>query len=194
MFGRRVNGLTIVSAAFLIFMIYQVFLDRSGGAINRPDQLPSAGGQVQRVQAATGGSQPDVNAVAAPYSEYILTQGPHGASYGHMAIDLTAGKGAAVLSPINGTVTDQYIDQWGNPTLVIENDRYRVLLLHGKYSVGVGDVLHIGDQVGVESNQGYTVDFQGVPCYNRDCGYHTHLNIYDKTLESNVNPLELISP
>jgi hypothetical protein len=70
-------------------------------------------------------------------------------------------------------VADRYIDQWGNPTLVIENDHYQVLLLHGKYSANVGDSVRIGDVVGRESNQGYTVDYQGVPCYNRDCGYHT---------------------
>jgi murein DD-endopeptidase MepM/ murein hydrolase activator NlpD len=201
MFGGKVNGLTIVSLAFLIFLIYQVLLDRSSGGINRPQQLPSTGGQIQNAQVAPASlpetepqqsDNPDI--VAAPYAEYVLTQGPHGYSYGHMAIDLAAGKGTAVLSPINGVVTDKYTDQWGNPTLVIENDHYRVLLLHGKYSVAVNDTLQVGDPVGTESNKGYTVDYQGIPCYNRDCGYHTHLNIYDKNLGANVNPLELISP
>jgi murein DD-endopeptidase MepM/ murein hydrolase activator NlpD len=201
MSGGKVNGLTIVSLAFLIFMIYQVLLDRSGSAINRPQQLTASSGMAQDAAASanpqpdTGSAQPgDPDAVAAPYKEYVVTQGPHGYSYGHMAIDLAAGKGAAVLSPINGVVTDRYIDQWGNPTLVIENEHYQVLLLHGKYSAAVGDTLRIGDVVGRESNQGYTVDYQGVPCYNRDCGYHTHLNIYDKYLGTNVNPLDLISP
>jgi murein DD-endopeptidase MepM/ murein hydrolase activator NlpD len=199
MSGGKVNGLTIVSLAFLVFMIYQVLLDRSGGGINRPQQLTASGGGLA-LDAATpqpepGASQPgDPDTVAAPYKEYVLTQGLHGYSYGHMAIDLAAGKGADVLSPINGAVTDRYIDQWGNPTLVIENEHYQVLLLHGKYSANVGDSVRIGDVVGRESNQGYTVDYQGVPCYNRDCGYHTHLNIYDKYLGTNVNPLDLISP
>lgn len=200
MFGGKVNGLTIVSVAFLIFLVYQVLLDRSNAGINHPQQLPVTGGQeVEALPMDTGldaevKQSTDPNIVAPPYAEYVLTQGLHGYSYGHMAIDLAAGKGAAILSPINGVVTEKYIDQWGNPTLVIENDRYRVLLLHGKYSASVDDVLEIGDKVGKESNQGYTVDYQGIPCYNRDCGYHTHLNIYDKYLGTNVNPLELFSP
>ena len=201
MFGGKVNGLTIVSVAFLIFLIFQVLPGRSSAAIDHPQQLPATGGQHQNTQEistpqADAGPDPrsDPDSVSAPYTEYTLTQGLHGYSYGHMAIDLAAGKGAAILSPINGVVTEKYIDQWGNPTLVIENDHYRVLLLHGKYSASVNDVVEIGAKVGKESNQGYTVDYQGIPCYNRDCGYHTHLNIYDKYLGTNVNPLELFSP
>jgi len=201
MFGGKVNGLTIVSVAFLIFLIYQALPGRSSAAIDHPQQLPATGGQHENTQEssaplAEAGPDPssDPDRVSAPYAEYTLTQGLHGYSYGHMAIDLAAGKGAAILSPINGVVTEKYIDQWGNPTLVIENDHYQVLLLHGKYSASVNEVLKIGDKVGKESNQGYTVDYQGIPCYNRDCGYHTHLNIYDKYLGTNVNPLELFSP
>ena len=201
MFGGKVNGLTIVSVAFLIFLIYQALPGRSSTAIDHPQQLPATGGQHENTQEssaplAEAGPDPssDPDRVSAPYAEYTLTQGLHGYSYGHMAIDLAAGKGAAILSPINGVVTEKYIDQWGNPTLVIENDHYRILLLHGKYSASVNDVLEIGDKVGKESNQGYTVDYQGIPCYNRDCGYHSHLNIYDKYLGTNVNPLELFPP
>jgi hypothetical protein len=46
--------------------------------------------------------------------------------------------------------------------------------------------------VGVESNLGYTTDMAGVPCWGRDCGYHTHLNVFDKRIGGNVNPLELL--
>ena len=49
-----------------------------------------------------------------PYDEYILTQGQHGYSYGHAAIDISAGKGATIYSPINGSVTENYVDQYGN--------------------------------------------------------------------------------
>lgn len=139
---------------------------------------------------------PDPDAFAAPYADYVITQGVHGASYGHMAIDLAAGKGEAVLSPINGTVTAHHTDAHGNPTLVIENDRYRVTLLHGIYSVSVGDTVGLGDRVGEESNLGYTTDMRGVPCWQKAgyCGYHTHLNVFDKSIGANVNPLELIRP
>ena len=34
----------------------------------------------------------DESMFVSPYKEYTLTQGPHGFSYGHMAIDIAAGK------------------------------------------------------------------------------------------------------
>jgi len=202
MIGRRVNGLTIVSIGFLVFMIYQLLLDYSS---NNPSAKTEAStGMVQSAQAAGLGSgdQPapeapfisNPDAVAAPYDEYVITQGPHGFSYGHMAIDLTAGKGATIKSPINGVVAQKFVDEFGNPTLVIENDHYQATLLHGKYSVSIGDVVNLGDSIGIESNKGYTLDSQGNLCTNRDCGYHTHLNIFDKHYMANVNPLELITP
>ena len=131
-------------------------------------------------------------AFAAPYKEYTLTQGLHGFSYGHAAIDIAAGKGATILSPINAEVTGLYIDQYGNPTLVIENSIYQVTLMHGEYTVHVGEKLEIGQSVGVESNLGYTTDMAGRPCNGRNCGYHTHLNVFDKRTGTNVDPLELI--
>jgi hypothetical protein len=138
----------------------------------------------------------DPSAFAAPYEDYVITQGVHGTSYGHMAIDLAAGQGAAILSPIHGVVTVNLKDRHGNPTLVIENDRYAVTMLHGIYSADVGEVVSLGQPVGEESNLGYTTDMRGVPCWQKEgyCGYHTHLNVFDKELDSNVNPLELIPP
>lgn len=135
----------------------------------------------------------DPAAFAAPYEDYIITQGLHGFSYGHMAVDLAAGEDAPILSPINGVVTALYIDEYGNPNLILENEVYQVLLMHGKYSLQVGDAVAIGDPVGKESNLGYTTDMNGRPCRNRDCGYHSHLNVFDKRLGQNVNPLDLIS-
>ena len=32
---------------------------------------------------------------------------------------------------------------------------------------------------------------QGNPCRQRQCGYHTHLNVYDKRVQANINPLTL---
>lgn len=43
-----------------------------------------------------------------------------------------------------------------------------------------------------ESNIGYTLDMAGNLCAGRDCGYHTHLNVYDKRLGYNIDPLSLI--
>jgi murein DD-endopeptidase MepM/ murein hydrolase activator NlpD len=130
--------------------------------------------------------------ISPPYTDYTLTQGPHGFSYGHMAIDISAGKNAIIKSPIQGYVSDLYTDQYGNPTLVIENDYYRLTMLHGKYKVAVGEQIAWGQMLGRESNLGLTTDMQGRSCRNRACGYHTHLNIFDKQLGENVNPLDVM--
>ncbi|KAA3663507.1 MAG: M23 family peptidase [Chloroflexi bacterium] len=132
------------------------------------------------------------NKIIAPYNEYVLTQGPHGSTYGHMAIDIAAGNGATILSPIDGLVTELYVDEYANTVLVIENDKYQILMMHGNYSVNKGDEIKLGQSVGTESNNGFTKDMYGNLCYQRDCGYHTHLNIYDKIQGTNVNPLELL--
>lgn len=139
----------------------------------------------------TGGNQ---ETFVSPYDAYTLTQGPHGFSYGHMAIDIAAGKGATIYSPINGTVTELFTDGIGNPTLVLENDIYRVTMLHGVYTVQVGQQVKSGQIIGSESNLGNTTDMQGNSCRNRDCGYHTHLNVYDKRIGANINPLNLLEP
>lgn len=129
-----------------------------------------------------------------PYADYTLTQGVHGTSYGHMAVDIAAGKGATIYSPIHGEVTALYVDGIGNPTLVIENEVYKVTMLHGDYTVQIGESLKAGDTVGTESNLGNTTDMQGNSCRNRNCGYHTHLNIFDKRIGTNINPLNLLEP
>jgi murein DD-endopeptidase MepM/ murein hydrolase activator NlpD len=130
--------------------------------------------------------------ISAPYDTFTLTQGLHGFSYGHMAVDISAGKGAIIKSPIEGYVSDLYTDQYGNPTLVIENEHFRVTMLHGKYKVAIGDQIAWGQMVGRESNLGLTTDMQGRSCRNRACGYHTHLNIFNKQLGENINPLEVM--
>lgn len=134
----------------------------------------------------------DIYAVAAPYDDYWITQGPHGTSYGHYAVDLAAGQGTTIKSPINGVVMNHYTDIYGNTTLIIENDLYVVTMLHGEYTAPVGEIVYLGQPVGVESNIGYTTDMRGGSCRGRSCGYHTHLNIYDKRQQQNVNPLDLI--
>lgn len=137
-------------------------------------------------------SQAGPQALRLPYDDYVLTQGPHGQSYGHAALDLAAGKGAKIKSPITGRVTQLYVDGIGNPTLVIENEAYIVTMLHGDYTVEAGDKVKIGQVVGYESNQGNTRDMQGNSCRGRDCGYHTHINIYDKQAGENVNLMNLL--
>ena len=201
-----VDGLILVALGLVAFMGYSLIQD-----LRRPDVEAAIAESVPVVQAAPeeplttaepGLEEPpemkadpalgDPDLIAAPYDKYTITQGPHGFSYGHMAIDIAAGKGAVIKSPINGTVTALYVDQWGNPTLVIENEIYQVTLMHGKYKVEVGQEVTLGQMVGKESNLGYTTDMRGVPCKNRNCGFHTHLNIFDKRLGVNINPLDVI--
>ena len=117
-----------------------------------------------------------------PVRQLHYHQGMHGFSYGHAAIDIAAGKGATIKSSIAGTVTAKYTDGAGNPVLIIENDAYRITLLHGIYTVAVGDTVQLGQPIGEESNIGNVTDMAGNSCRNRDCGYHTHLNVFDKRL------------
>ncbi len=141
----------------------------------------------------TPASEADPTAFAAPYDNYVITQGPHDQWMGQLAIDIAAGKGATIMSPINGQVTEMFTDQWGNPNLIIENSVYKVTMMHGDYTVKVGDPLVIGQPVGTESNHGYTLDWNGNLCTNRDCGYHTHLNVFDKRINDNVDPRILLN-
>lgn len=213
MYRGRLDALTIVGVGFLVLIFFNVLSDRgwfSGvkEVFNQPlivsadasdldektasmtDNLELDPPSDQVTPEAVQVNDPD--ALAWPYEKYFVTQGPHGMSYGHMAIDLSAGKGATILSPINGEVVELYVDQYGNPTLILENSHYKILMLHGVYTVQVGERVALGQPVGVESNIGYTLDANGRLCAGRDCGYHTHLNIYDKQLGSNVNPLEVL--
>lgn len=128
-----------------------------------------------------------------PYKDYTITQGLHGQSYGHLAIDLAAGRGEPILSPINGTVSQMYMDEYGNTTIVIENDVFEVMFLHGDYTVSIGDELKVGQQFGTEGNNGYTMDMAGNLCFNREwCGNHSHINVFDKRIQANINPLDVI--
>jgi murein DD-endopeptidase MepM/ murein hydrolase activator NlpD len=202
----RIDGITLVAALMIIFGFIVIYRDLhstneltslnerfvGNHETTNKDQLQIADEEIGSGRQPV--TEPDLDRiVSAPYDEYTLTQGVHGASYGHMAIDLSAGKGAIIKSPIQGYVSDLFTDQYGNPILVIENDLYRVTMLHGKYKVSIGDQIQLGQMLGRESNLGLTTDMLGNSCQGRPCGYHTHLNIFDKRLGRNVNPLDLLN-
>lgn len=188
----------LIGIAIVLFFIFVAF--KNGFTTTLPEGLTSSTANGAAVSALalplpTATPSGDPLAFAAPYVDYTLTQGLHGQSYGQLAIDLAAGRGTPVLSPINGVVTINGTDQYGNTTITIENEVYRVLILHGDFSAQVGTEVHLGDQIGTESNHGYTMDMAGNLCYGREwCGNHTHLNVFDKRVGTNVNPLELINP
>lgn len=129
-----------------------------------------------------------------PYDSYVLTQGTHGASYGDAAIDLAAGRGADILSPITGQIITNGRDIYGNTIIVIENEVWTVKLLHGEFYPDEGEWVGLGQMIGSESNIGYTVDIYGVSCRGRRCGNHTHMNVVDRRTGRNANLIKLLNP
>ncbi len=205
---NRLDGMTLAGIAVLLIFALSLlsgFSERvAADAAPVPDS-PEALAAAATTSAALQASQPTPDATAAadtawsttvglPYDEYFLTQGLHGESYGHLAVDIASGNGAVIKSIINGTVTGTGYDQWGNTYIQIENDVYTVLYMHGLYSLVTGDAVSAGQAIGTESNIGYTLDLYGNLCggTGRDCGYHTHLNVFDKRLGVNIDPLSLI--
>jgi murein DD-endopeptidase MepM/ murein hydrolase activator NlpD len=200
---KGLDGFTVAALAVIVFIGLSLVVDSgegSSGQNNNGSPPPqqsgtNTGGQAQStpIPIPTPLTLPlsgDQTILAAPYDEYLLTQGPHGFSYGHSAIDISGGKGVIIKSPINGIVSENYVDQYGNTTLILDNNRYTVTFLHGNFSANVGDKLTIGQTLGTEGNNGYTMDMSGRLCTNRDCGYHSHLNVFDKELGVNINPLD----
>jgi murein DD-endopeptidase MepM/ murein hydrolase activator NlpD len=154
MYRPRFDALAFVALFLIFFMGFKVFTQRtqakslaeisiniesgnSGGQVEVVPEGANPGAAGLAVAETDGESQELVDnpAVIAPYDSYVVTQGEHGASYGHRAVDLAAGKGATIYAPISGKVSDLYVDEWGNPTLVLENKDYQVTLLHGIYNV-----------------------------------------------------------
>lgn len=193
-------------AGVAILMLFAVNIVRGWAGEGNPSAAPTnADGTPVAVmtpvpeavapQQETAALAPDMawhETTALPYDEYFLTQGIHGQSYGHLAIDIAAGNGATIKSIINGVVTGAGYDVWGNTFIQIENDYFVVLYLHGVYTPVIGETVLAGQAIGTESNIGYTLDMAGNLCAGRDCGYHTHLNVYDKRLGANIDPLSLI--
>lgn len=190
----KIDSLFLVSLALMGLISIHLIRDSLTGSpgVNEETAIPAD--QVLSISARENGSgdlsSPDALAdILPPYEHYTITQGLHGFEYGHRAVDLSAGKGALILSPIRGVVTQNTVDAYGNTILVIENERYRITLLHGIFTLQVGEQVEQGQVIGEESNQGLTYDLDGHSCRGRDCGYHTHINIYDKLKRRNINPL-----
>jgi murein DD-endopeptidase MepM/ murein hydrolase activator NlpD len=198
--------MTVVGFVFLFFIGIKLATDSRGATsaqmVDGRSPVSTSAGEVVSPATSASSASPELTGrlsspvtdelIVYPYDKFTLTQGPHGYSYGHMAIELSAGLDAPILSPIEGIVKASYIDPYGNPTLILENSRYEVTLLHGQYSVETGDPVKLSQRIGTESNLGYTTDWQGRSCRDRDCGYHTHLNVFDKLRGQNVNPMEIL--
>ena len=184
----KIDGLSIAALALILFLSASLLTEATSAEASFEPAAPETAAQETAAQDPAADA-----ALIAPYETYTLTQGPHGQSYGHLAIDLAAGEGATIRAPIQGIVSELYEDVYGNPTLVIENEVYRVTLMHGNYTVAPGQSVALGEAVGTEDNQGYTTDLNGNLCYEQaGCGFHTHMNVYDKRIQANVNPLDLL--
>jgi murein DD-endopeptidase MepM/ murein hydrolase activator NlpD len=129
-----------------------------------------------------------------PYIFFQVNQGAHAGGgwwYGRLAVDIGNGRGTPLYSPINGWVSEAGADEFGSTYIVLENSRWRVLMMHGDYSVSLGEVVQAGQQVGTESNNGFTRSPEGEVCNGAPgCGEHTHLAVWDNGVE--VDPLELL--
>ena len=187
----RIDPIIMVALLMAVFVGINLLRDR-GSAKAAPVQVQASAVGGAALEPTIVPDDVDWEIFGPIYDQYVLTQGPHGFSYGHMAVDINAGDGAEIFSPIYGEVTGLYIDDIGNTVLEIENPVYKVTLMHGIYTVSLGDSIQLGQIVGSESNQGNTYDMAGRSCRGRDCGYHTHLNVFDKRLGGNVNPLDLL--
>ena len=210
---KKLDPMTLVGLAVLLIFVAGIF--RNSATRVAADAVPEVVDPAAVAAAATAAADAQASlpesappaedpaaadalarntAIAMPYDTYFLTQGLHGESYGHLAIDIAAGNGSTIYSIINGVVTGTGYDQWSNTFIQIENDVYTVLYMHGVYGLAVGDAVTAGQVIGTESNIGYTLDSYGNVCgyTGRDCGYHTHLNVFDKRLGLNIDPLTLI--
>jgi murein DD-endopeptidase MepM/ murein hydrolase activator NlpD len=100
----KIDGLSIAALALILFLSVSLLTDASNAEASfDPAGTGAAAATTQPALAAT---------LIAPYETYTLTQGPHGQSYGHLAVDLAAGEGAVILAPIQGIVNDRYEDVW----------------------------------------------------------------------------------
>lgn len=126
-----------------------------------------------------GQSDGDKNTWGPIYRTGRITQGIHGQSYGHYAIDIAAGYGQPIFAPCNCCISERFIDGYNNPVLVLSNNRWRVTLLHGDYFGQVGDCYQVGEAVGTEAGHGYST------------GPHTHISVFDRARGQNVDPREL---
>lgn len=135
--------------------------------------------------------------VAWPYEKYTVSQEEHGGSYGHAAIDITAGAGATVLAPICGEVKI-YIDGVGNTAIDINNRNYRATLLHDDFFQALdGQWVEVGTPIGTEGNNGNVRCGDGLhPSSSRfgpNCGHHSHWNMFVKPLGMSVYPTNLVN-
>ncbi|MHB0988035.1 MAG: M23 family metallopeptidase [Bellilinea sp.] len=208
---QRFSGLSIVALALIVLGIFSVLSDRceptrtyaaavplvlaATPTLTPFQPLPTPLPTAVELPPVVNEDPPDrPEDIRLPYDDYILTQRTHGAAYGDAAIDLAAGPGMDILSPISGQVTRNGFDMYGNSILIIENEVWQVKLLHGAFYPAEGDWVGMGNPIGIESNLGYTYDIYGRSCWRRSCGFHTHMNVVDRRTGQNADLMKLLDP
>ncbi len=111
--------------------------------------------------------------------------GVHGCNVGWPGVDFKAGSDREQLySPITGVVVANYTEAGtGNTILIIENEHYTVVMLHGDFIPTSGTrvvrgVTHIGNQ----NTHGYST------------GPHMHMQVYDERVQSWIDPFYFFYP
>lgn len=107
--------------------------------------------------------------VSHPYGSHtwrVIGNGYHGGGE-WPGRDLSAGEcGVPVFAPIVGTVDKKGVDYLGNTYMVIRQGTVEVMLMHGDYTVNVGDSVTFSTRVGWDASNGFS------------SGCHTHLAIH----------------
>lgn len=107
----------------------------------------------------------ETSSIAPIYKNYSVSNASLHGVPGWEGVDIYAGCGKPVLSPISGIVAfnglDGYnqVDERGvvreqTPMITIKNDRYTVTIMHGNYTAPIGTRVVTGEQVGTEGSQG----------------------------------------
>lgn len=96
----------------------------------------------------------------------------------HNAVDFSANEGDSVYSANNGIVLDVYYDLLLGNVVVIEHGEYIFYYCGLEVSINVGDVVSIGDELGVISVVPYESE-----------SFHLHLEV--KVNEEYINPLSV---
>ena len=132
-----------------------------------------------------------------PDDNFIISQEVHGESYGHLAVDLSAGRGYPILAVSDGYITGggidtngvALLDQWGNTYAELSAGNIYFQFLHGDFIVRVGQTVRQGEIIGYESNRGITYDENHKECQgSTDCGSHTHWAAFDAVTGAPIYP------
>jgi hypothetical protein len=96
------RNMPVIVAVIIIVLLVGVWLTlKHEPVVDKPvvqETTPQIALPNSQTESSKLSFSPDLLTFAAPYTDYALTQGIHGMSYGHMAIDIAAGRGEPILA------------------------------------------------------------------------------------------------